>query len=169
MSLLYTKLAIDLMNDKIHQPRKIRTRRIILAITTMVIMALICACLYGFVIDSDPTLLLVVALMGFSWPYLLSISPYVQNAANYHIEVLKNGDRLEELYVSYKGRDVSVRYTLDETGKFVFADNIHKTNCVSYADGSKMPQRARYCVVNYLAYVLKMNELLSEGTTVSFE
>lgn len=169
MSLLYTKLAIDFMNGKIHQPRKIRKRKVILAITTMVIMALFCACLYGFVIDSDPTLLLAAALMGFSWPYLLSISPYVQNAADYHIWVLKNGDRLEELYVSYKGRDVSVKYALDEKGKFVFADNIRKTDCVSYADGSRMTQRAKYCIVNYLAYVLEMNGLLSEGITVSFE
>lgn len=169
MSLLSIKLGIDLVNGRLHQPRSIRKRRIILIVATVVVAVFVAIALYGFTIDSDPVLLLAAGLMLFSWPYLLSLSPFTQKAANYDIRILKDENGIQGLHVAYKGRDVSVQYTLDKDGKFTFANNTRKTDCVSYADGGKMPQRAKYCIVNYLAYVLEINGLLSEDITVSFE
>ena len=54
-------------------------------------------------------------------------------------------------------------------GKFLFADNMNKLNCISYDDGSKMSNFTKYRVLNYFSKWLMTNQLLSDDTTATFE
>lgn len=102
-----------------------------------------------------------------STAYILSISRLFQKDSDYSI-TFPDGT-LGTLSLVYKGKPVMVRYSLDREGLFRYADNAKKLDCVAYADGSPMSNHTKYKIINYLAFVLKSNDLLSKEVTVSYE
>lgn len=110
---------------------------------------------------------LFVLTGAFVWLYCVSLSPAMQSGRNYDIS-LPDGT-LNSLQVIYKGKQVLVDYSLDESGLFVWRDNAHKLSCLRYADGSKMSGTKKYKIINYLNYTLVQAKLLSLKVTVTFE
>ena len=99
----------------------------------------------------------------FAMIYLVMLIPAFQNKNNYEIE-FPNKDSLEGFKLKYKDKLVDVKYYIDEEGKFLFANDEDKLECVSYADDSGMSNIVKYKIVNYFMLWLKNNDLLSSKT-----
>lgn len=112
--------------------------------------------------------LLLCLLAIYSIIYLFLISPYTQNANNYYIEFSSN-DSLDNFILKYKGKVVDVKYVIDNEGKIAFEKNLKKTDCISYADGSKMNKFTKHRIANYFSFWLNSNNLLSSSVTFSLE
>ena len=104
----------------------------------------------------------------FSVGYILAITPYTQNPNNFYIE-FPNENSLAGFRLNYKGKQVAVKYAIDNNGKIAFADNNHKLNCISYADGTNMSNLTKYKIINYFTKWLQENNLLSTNVTTVFE
>ena len=113
-------------------------------------------------------LIFVFGFGAFSVGYILAITPYTQNPNNFYIE-FQNENSLAGFRLSYKGKQVAVKYSVDNNGKIAFADNNHKLNCISYADGTNMSNLTKCKIINYFTKWLNEKNLLSTNVTTVFE
>lgn len=116
--------------------------------------------------DAEP--LVIGVLLVINILYLFSISPYFQKADNYRIE-FSSDESLANLKIFYKGKEVTMLYKIDQNGKIAFANNMKKTTCVSFADGTNMSSTTKYRIVNYFTKWLSDNKLISNEVTSTFE
>jgi len=141
----------------------------IFAVIFFILMFIGCA--FAFVYNIINFNLRLIILCGggmYGIIYMLLISHVLQPAKNYYI-TFQSEESLEGFELLYKDKKVNILYTVDAQGKIMFADNAKKTNCVSYADGSKMSKMTKYRIVNYFAQWLIENNLMSDEVTVSLE
>lgn len=112
---------------------------------------------------------LALSLIGIaSLIYIMIITPEFQNPNNYFIK-LKDENSLEGFEIYYKDKQVKMDYKIDSEGKIAFIDNKHKTDSVSYLDGSPMSRLERFKIVNFFTQWLYNNNLLSKEVKTSFE
>lgn len=142
------------------------------AIVGIFFMILLClATLVGFVfalINGSSEWIIMCGIGFAAFIYLFLISPYTQNSRNYQIEFLSDNS-LNGFNLFYKNKAVIVKYKLDNQGKFAFANDAKKLDCILYADGSKMGNFTKYRILNYFGKWLHDNGLMSAKITTSFE
>lgn len=160
-------LGIKLVNGKMKVKKSSASDYVILGFWIVMMMIFLFLFVLG-ILRFDMEYIVNSSIGILSGGYLLSISPMLQNPKNYHIEFVSE-NQLEGFKLTYKGKLVDVKYNIDKEGKFMFADNAKKTNCISYADKSKMKTRTKYAIVNYFAKWLANNDLLSSKTTFTVE
>lgn len=100
--------------------------------------------------------------------YVFTISPYTQNPDNYRI-VFQTENSMNGFRLYYRRKQVVVWYVLGKDGKIAFADDMHKLNCLSYADGSRMGRHEKRKILNYFMRWLSDYDLLSSDVRVSIE
>ena len=122
-------------------------------------------CLVIGLIDSVLDMILAGSFLLFCLSYLLYLSPLFQRSKNYTIDFVDLGN----FTLYYKGREVNIKYKLDEEGKFLFLDDSNKHRCISYADGSRMSSTKQYRIMNYFSKWLQDYDLMSKHTTFSLE
>lgn len=130
------------------------------AVGGLLIMSLIAFMLFIAAVISvfrGSAVLTIVMLAGiYGCVYMISLSPWVQNAENYRFE----GDTPEDLRVFYKGKEVLVDYIVNEDGTIDFEDNTKKHKYIRWADGSRMREKTAYMILNY--FMMYMAGYLSE-------
>ena len=110
--------------------------------------------------------LAVLVMLGgiFAIAYIVTLSPWIQNAENYRFE----GDSPEDLRVFYKGKEVLIDYIINEDGTIDFEDNTRKHKAIHWADGSHMSERKAYLILNFFS--MYMSDYLSEdASAIRFE
>lgn len=144
---------------------------IVAFIGIFIFFLLLVASLVGFVygILKFDILFILIGLLGFfSIGYLLAISPFTQRSKNYYCE-FKEENSLVGFKLSYKGKQVSIQYRIDGSGKLAYLDNNSKLNCISYLDGTNMSNFTKYKILNYFTRWLKDNNLVSNEVSTSLE
>lgn len=158
--------GIKLVNGKF-KPKYGTSAIIAMIIMILLFLGFVAAFIYG--IASLNIEFIIMPLFGiFGIGYVLLISPYTQRSKNYYIE-FQNENTLAGFRLLYKGKLVNIQYKVDREGKIAFMNNMKKTKCISYADGSKMSGMTKYKIINYFAKWLSTNNLLSNEVTATFE
>ena len=158
--------GIKLVNGRFKP--KFDTRSIIIIIFMFILtIAFFIALIYGL-IKLETKLIFMGACGVFGFGYILLISPYTQSSKNYKIE-FESDNSLNNFKLTYKDKPVLIKYKIDNNGKIAFQDNYHKTDCIMYADGSKMSNITKYRIVNYFVRWLNDNNLMSEEITSTIE
>lgn len=161
-----TAIGIKLVNGKFRPKFGIGAVFAILFFVLLFIISLVMFVLG--LLSFNIRLMLVFGFGMFSVGYLLAISPYTQKTSNFYIE-FPNENSLAGFRLSYKGKQVAVKYAVDNDGKIAFADNNHKLECISYADGTNMSNLTKCKIINYFTKWLHENGLLSTNVTTVFE
>lgn len=160
-------IGINLINGKL-KPKK---RGIGTYIGLFVFGILIVAFFIGFILGIfalDIEFILIGGIGFFSSGYLFLISPYTQNPNNYFLKV-QNPNSFDNFELYYKNKKVELKYAIDNNGKFKWANNNAKLECVSYSDNSNINNFTKYKIINYFSRWLLDNDYLSEDVTVTFE
>lgn len=159
-------LGIKLVNGKF-KPKFGKGAIIGIIIMFLLLIASLIGFIYGLLnLDVEFILMCGCGLFGFG--YLLLISPYTQNSKNYYIE-FESENSLAGFKLSYKNKQVSIQYKIDNNGKIAFSNNNSKLSCISYSDGSKMSNLTKYKIINYFTKWLNDNGLMSNEITSTFE
>lgn len=159
-------LGVKLMNGKI-KPKLSPFGYLGVAVMVVAWIGFFFAFLYGIMnFNLEYIVMPAVGLWGFG--YILRISPYTQSSKDYYITV-QSENSLAGFELYYKKKKVNIAYKVDSKGKIAFANNAQKTQCISYADGSKMKNITKYRIVNYFTKWLMSNHLLSDEVTITFE
>ena len=167
MNIIGTNIGIKLINGKIKPKKKSIRTYITIIIFTLLLLAFFIVLLYGLInINIEYMFFGSIAVWAIS--YLLLISAYTQNPNNYYIKV-KSENSFEGIELYYKKKRVNLKFLVDQEGKFKWANNKSKLECVSYFDGTKMSNFTKYRIINYFSAWLLENDSLSKDVTVTFE
>ena len=160
-------MGINLINGKI-KPRKKGIKTYIgLAFLVLLFLMFIVALIWGL-ISRNFEFILFSSIGILSFGYLLLISPYTQNSNNYYIKV-KNSNSFEGFELYYKQKKIDIKFSTDQEGKFKWANNNSKLECISYSDNTKMNNFTKYRIINYFSAWLLDNDYLSKDVTITFE
>ena len=136
---------------------------IVLALLTVLFIGII---LIGLITGNLE--LVFMGLLGIgSFAFLVYIGPKFQNPRNYSI-IFDPENLTDYIYIGYKGKQVFVDIIIGSDGKYAFADDVKKTNCVRYMDNSKMGIITKYRVVNYAAFYFRELGVLSDDVKVTY-
>ena len=159
-------IGVKLVNGKF-KPKFGKKAIISLIILVILFFGFVAFLIYGIKIGNFEYI--IMPLLGIlALGYIFLISPYFQNSNNYYIE-FQNEHVLSGFKLMYKGKLVRVNYIVANDGRIAFADNLNKTKCISYFDGTKMSNFTKYRIINYFSKWLSENNLLSDSVTVSYE
>lgn len=99
---------------------------------------------------------------------MLLISGYMQPSKNYYIKV-KDNKSFEGFELYYKDKCISLKYQVDNRGKFKWSNCNSLLECISYADGTHMSRFTKYKIMNYFSAWLEGNDYLSKDVTIPLE
>ena len=160
------KLGIKLINGKL-KPKYSKGNIIGIVIMFLLFVFSSLGLIYS-IFTFNTYIMIMCFCFTFGIGYMLLISPYTQNSNNYYIEFLSQ-DSLNNFKLFYKNKEVEIKYIIDKEGKFSFADNYNKLDCISYKNKSKMSNLVKYKIINYFAKWLNDNNLMSSEITITFE
>ena len=103
----------------------------------------------------------IVGMGGFI--YVFCIMPRTQRSANY--EASTTDGTFNTFRMSYKGKELTMKYTVDADGYFAFTRQGFNKGWIEYADGTEMKNITHYRVTNYVIEWLRSNKLLSTTNT----
>ena len=160
-------VAVALMNGRIKPKKKGFATYLGLIFELIAIIVFTIVFLYGVVTFNFEYIFFgIVGTISFVYMWL--ISAYTQSSKNYYLKV-QNPSSFENIELYYKKKRVNLKYVVDNEGKFKWAKDDAKLECVSYFDGTNMSNFTKYRILNYFSAWLLDNEYLSKEVTVSFE
>lgn len=159
--------GINLINGKIKPSKKGIKTYIVLSFFVLLFVIFLIAFIWGLM-NLSYEFILFSSLGILSFGYLILISPYTQNSNNYYIKV-KNSNSFKGFELYYKQKKIDMKFTTDQEGKFKWANNDAKLECISYCDNTKMSNFTKYRIINYFSTWLLDNNYLSKDVTVTFE
>lgn len=160
-------VAVSLLNGRIKPRKKGILTYLGLIFELVAIIGFSIAFIYG-VFTVNIEFIVFGGGAALSFVYLWLISAYTQRSKNYYIKV-QNPNSFENIELYYKKKRVNLKYLVDNEGKFKWANNEAKLECVSYYDGTNMSNFTKYRILNYFSAWLLDNDYLSKEVTVSFE
>lgn len=160
-------LGIKLTNGKLKLTYS-KTKQII----SYIVFGFFCLLFLGIlilgIINLNPQYIFISCISLFCTIFLFLINPYTQNSKNYDITFV-NENTLSGFTLFYKEKEVKIDYITDNTGKIAYRKNNSKLECISYADGTNMPNLTKYKIINYFTRWLSENKLLSSEVTTTYE
>lgn len=162
-----TSIGIKLINGKIKPKKRSIKTSIVITIFILLLIIFSITFIYGLSnLNIEYMFFCGIGIWGIS--YLLLISAYTQNSNNYYIQV-KTKDSFEGFELYYKKKKIDLKFSVDNEGKFKWANNNAKLKCISYSDGTKMGNFTKYRIINYFSAWLLENDYLSKEVSVTFE